>query len=76
MNIKEKLKKYRFKNDYHFNNDIYDLIKDGAQVCQWSAKKSDIVLGRPFVDEKVKGYISLQGEKIGLVESSILEPLI
>jgi hypothetical protein len=62
-----------FKEDYHFDNDVYGARKLGAKVYQWWAKRGDIVLGKPFIDEVVKGYISLEGEKRGLVECSILE---
>ena len=69
----QELKKYMFKEDYHFDNDVYGARKLGAKVYQWWAKRGDIVLGKPFIDEVVKGYISLEGEKRGLVECSILE---
>ena len=70
----EQLKKYMFKEDYHFDNDVYGARELGAKVYRWSAKRGDIVLGKPFVDNLVKGcYISLEGEKRGLVECSILE---
>lgn len=62
-----------FKEDYHFDNDIYDIRKLGSEVYQLSAKRGDIVLGEPFVDEVVKGCILLKGEKEGLVDCSILE---
>lgn len=74
--MKEELKKYMFKEDYHFDNDVYGVRKLGAKVYQWWAKRGDVVIGKPFVDELVKGYISLEGEKRGLVESAILEEVL
>jgi hypothetical protein len=69
-NQKVGIKKYKFKEDYHFDNDVYGVRQLGAEVYQWVAKKGDIVFGVP--NETIKGYVTLHCEKEGLISLSKL----
>lgn len=61
------VKKYRFKKDYSFNNDIFGI----GLPPLWTAKKGDICFGYIFNGEPE--WIALQGEKNGIVNTEILE---
>jgi hypothetical protein len=70
--------RYRFKQDYHFDNDIYDVKKLGSNVLEWKAKKGDIVFGK--ISESTHGHVSviISPSKEGyvcLVSSDILEEI-
>ena len=51
------IKRYRFKEDYRFDNDIYDVRKLGVTVKQWETKKGDIIFGEP--SESFEGYMTV-----------------
>lgn len=69
MNPINDVRRYRFIEDYHFDNDIYDMRKHGAEVLEWYAKKGDIVFGKPNDDATIKDCVSviISPSKDGLI---------
>ena len=53
---------YCFKEDYHFDNDIYDARKLGADLLQWDVKKAIFTIIFKKADEPLSYFYAEEKE--------------